>query len=744
MPNLLDYFKKIIQEYQTARQQEDFTGHELGDIFRQELPSLLGEYLRDNPDFAQDNYQIKGSIGMGHWAKVPWLAVLDKEITTTTQEGVYVVYLFSEDMERLYLTLNQGVTNTSAQEREEVKNEARNQLDLSQLTTTDDVELATSGTGQKYEDSTIGYILYRAQDLLTDSYSEEKLKSDLYLLLDKYQDFKQQIYQSHQQTDRELIFRKQVDKSIFKYGFTIPQKHHQHFLSRIELDRGESTLINLFIQGKQYQASLRNVDRDTSSLTLQIRYDSNHELRQLLQKSFPDTYSKVAADQEPDETIEESAEDYEGVYGAEYIEIYSTSQPDSYELKLSPFGKHQDPELVRENGNKYISARNMNTSAMINHLKSFIQSRGFYYPDGMIENFYLSLKTKPFVLLAGISGTGKTRLVKLFAEALNCTPDNKRFQLISVRPDWNDSSDLLGYQNIKDEFLPGPMIKIIKHAKENPEDIHLVCLDEMNLARVEYYFSEFLSKMETRSWQNDRPRTTCLFTEDDFASDKDVEEYAGLRIPANLFIVGTVNMDETTHPFSKKVLDRANTIEFSRVKLSQYQLSQDSPTPKPLTEVKLDFLLPEYLSLNDCSREHKEEIDRVIAELEKVNQILNQSSLHVGYRVRDEVIFYLLYNQRHSLLVWEDAFDFQLMQKILPRIQGSSAAIKQVLKDLFQLAAPDYSFAEDINVGEDALNYARSEEPQTAGGVLLYPRSAEKIAYMLKKMEENRFTSYWL
>jgi len=199
----------------------------------------------------------------------------------------------------------------------------------------------------------------------------------------------------------------------------------------------------------------------------------------------------------------------------------------------------------------------LTTKQKLTQIKNYIKAQGYTYPDNLIENFYLSLKTKPFVLLAGISGTGKTKLVELFARAIGCSSDNDLFKLISVKPDWNDSADLLGYSNIRGDFQPGPILEIIKKAAENPANPYLVCLDEMNLARVEYYFSDFLSKMETRHYAGDQIKTDRLFNENDFDQRDTTNakvKYSNLHIPDNLYLIGTVNMDEKTHPFSKKVI----------------------------------------------------------------------------------------------------------------------------------------------------------------------------------------------
>ncbi|MFW6271074.1 MAG: DUF3578 domain-containing protein, partial [Bacillota bacterium] len=277
----------------------------------------------------------------------------------------------------------------------------------------------------------------------------------------------------------------------------------------------------------------------------------------------------------------------------------------------------------------------------------------------------------------------------------------------------------------------------IKRANQDPDNLYMVCLDEMNLARVEYYFSEFLSKMETRRFKDGRIITDKLFSKNFFETEKDRNKYGELIIPGNFYIVGTVNMDETTHPFSKKVLDRANTIEFSEVELSHYNLSDEEKEINPLKGVKNDFLRADFLHLQNCPGDREDFISNIIDDLESINNILQKANLHVGYRVRDEITFYMIYNDRYSLLKRNDAFDLQLMQKVLPRIQGSSGRIRDVLVELFEFTAGK-SFEEKINIGDEALKYVKENND------LSYPHSAAKVADMIKKMEEDRFTAYWI
>lgn len=372
-------------------------------------------------------------------------------------------------------------------------------------------------------------------------------------------------------------------------------------------------------------------------------------------------------------------------------------------------------------------------------IKRYIRQKGFAYPDHLIENFYLSLKSKPFVILAGVSGTGKTKLVKLFAEALGANSDNKQFTLIPVRPDWSDPSDLLGYKDLSGSFRPGPLTEVLVEALKpsNRRKPYFICLDEMNLARVEHYFSDLLSVLETQEWRGEQIVTDPLIQAASLIHEDDRQTYGNLYLPDNVYLIGTVNMDETTHPFSKKVLDRANTIEFNYINLAQYPDTSDGTTVVPAPN---SFLRTEYLQLVDVYQDFRELIEDTTAKLVEINQILEKVHSHVGFRIRDAVCFYLIYNQRFQLLKPDAAFDLQLLQKILPRIQGSSSSVRRVLLQLLEIALGKKLAKEELM--EDASELLKDIEItiQTAK----YPQSARKMAFMLRRLDEDGFTSYWL
>ncbi|MFL1675697.1 hypothetical protein [Paenibacillus dendritiformis] len=197
-------------------------------------------------------------------------------------------------------------------------------------------------------------------------------------------------------------------------------------------------------------------------------------------------------------------------------------------------------------------------------------------------------------------------------------------------------------------------------------------------------------------------------------------------------------MDETTHPFSKKVLDRANTIEFNYIALDQYPDLEESARLLVEHSVSNVFMRSEYLQLVDVYHEHWEFVQLVTEKLVRINRILEPIHAQIGFRIRDSVCFYMIYNKQFGLMSEDEAFDHQLLQKILPRIQGSSMSIKRALLLLMKQAlGTDFSI--DKYMEDSSPLYLQQDWAQAR-----YSRSARKLGFMLGRLEEDGFTSFWL
>lgn len=292
----------------------------------------------------------------------------------------------------------------------------------------------------------------------------------------------------------------------------------------------------------------------------------------------------------------------------------------------------------------------------------YVRSAGFTYTDEMVKNYYVCLKTKPFVILAGISGTGKTQITRLMARAIGA-----HYTLVSVSSSWRSDADLLGFYDPQtNTYRDSKLVTVVRAAlaayKKGTSDMFFVCLDEMNLARVEHYFAKFLSAMEAQGVED---RKIVL------------EGGETLYWPSNLFFVGTVNMDETTYLFSDKVLDRANSIEFM---MTLDDLFGESVKRAPPDPVQITFQ-----ELSSWRRDLTDPLVREISkrwrgELATLWKMLEPYNFHFGYRIRDEIELYLLNAQ--GLLEERVAFDLSVKQKVLPKISGRGDNLKLLLTNL--------------------------------------------------------------
>ena len=261
----------------------------------------------------------------------------------------------------------------------------------------------------------------------------------------------------------------------------------------------------------------------------------------------------------------------------------------------------------------------------------------------------------------------------------------------------------------------------------------------MNLARVEHYFADILSIVETRfRTKTNEVKTDFLLLKNQLKEASNAYLYDNIYWPENLYLIGTVNMDETTYPFSRKVLDRANSIEMNTVELDWIDKDKQEQKVDKLTDFTNANLKSEYIASVELTETDKQLVEEALEMLKKINKILKIDNLHFAYRVRDEVIFYVLYAKKEQLLNQEKAIDFQIMQKILPRVHGSSNRTQKVIISLINLLAN-----EDIATSYPDLEYLEKNKKSILKNSN-YPKSTEKLLFMLERFDEDRFTSFWV
>ena len=370
-------------------------------------------------------------------------------------------------------------------------------------------------------------------------------------------------------------------------------------------------------------------------------------------------------------------------------------------------------ECLKNNSSIEVGGIRMKTEEVQNH------SEYIKIIDSQYRPYLTAIKSKPFLLLAGISGTGKSRIVRELARA--CweagseeykAQKPKNFEMVQVKPNWHDSGELIGYVSRvsgKPEFVAGDFLKFVAKAWEDLETPYFLCLDEMNLAPVEQYFAEYLSVVESRK-RNDEGMVvtdailkkaneewyfnlTASLTSDEEIRKQFNEE--GISLPQNLIVVGTVNMDETTFSFSRKVLDRAMTIEMNEVDLYGGLTDRHEEIGK----IGNNELVGTAVEGVDVYGDNKAVCDKAIDYLAKLNEILEGTPFKVAYRTRNEFLLYVVNNLPYCKdkegndlpqgYVIARALDEITSMKILSRIEGDDTKVKESMLDNLMDAIKD-------------------------------------------------------
>lgn len=312
-----------------------------------------------------------------------------------------------------------------------------------------------------------------------------------------------------------------------------------------------------------------------------------------------------------------------------------------------------------------------------------------------------------------------------------------RHLVLEVRPDWTDSHALLGFFNpVLSAYQRTPLLDLLLGAASDFQRLgaaappNFVILDEMNLARVEHYFAELLSCMES-----DHPLKLHSMS----GEDEDSEVPAQLRIPPNVFFTGTVNVDETTHMFSPKVLDRAFVFEFNDVNLSQY--GGDGASERPTTlPVKLDFEGWKKPTPADWHRFIESNSPELLLRL---HATLERHGRHFGYRVANDVArFVNLAVEGGGVTAAADALDVAIVSKVLPKLVGTQTELESLLVDLFAVASDQPASGAGSVLAGWELSGGALRATAAGGGTPALPRSAAKLFRMLQRLRERGFASF--
>lgn len=705
-------FDRILRAYLGAREEGTIEPqHPVAADF-EELRLILAQHIQLA---AHDDIQARWSVGRGHWAKIPWLGFFDERETTSAQHGVYIVYLFREDMSGVYVCLVHGVqkifdahrTNDAQKRLQKIIAPIRTQvtwLSQSGFELRHPIDLkSNSRLARAYEHGVFAHKFYPAEHLPNDA----QIIQDFDDLLDAYEGY---VTGAPNQPMQHWVF----------FDEQVASQEHQVKLRAKDPLPLVGDAVYLWQERTQGWA-----------LLAQTRID--------VVKQDTESRRVVTIGVQPYEQWVDPIEVHD--LGADFSLTVAQFPTSTYRLKPMSFEwSHCVGLVVHERATVFDFEQE--TQRLIDHL----HQQGWSYEPWLVAAYLTALRTKPFVILAGVSGVGKSRLPSLVAEATGAYASR-----LAVRPDWTDSSDVLGYMDLTSHWRPGAVLRLAQYATEDHQRMHVCVLDEMNLAHVEHYFAEVLSAMEDRRpFEHGGWRSQPLLGRSD-ALDVKGRDWSAVCLPPNFACVGTINMDESTHSLSRKVLDRAFTLELSDVDLRQWSTASPHP-PMRSRSWPVDLWVPRATRLNELSLLDAHEramIDQVISQLHALNGILKTIQLQIGYRTRDEIALFVLHAEaiRSAFVTKEgqvvSSLDIGVATKILPRLVGGSVALRDTLACLMHWAFEAQVSLPAQHVVDRWVGRWQSEMSPSMVSQAAYPYCASRLCVMWVRLMQEGFTSYW-
>ncbi|WKY48474.1 DUF3578 domain-containing protein [Eubacteriaceae bacterium ES3] len=639
--------------------------------FKEVISEEIPEIITTIPEFYNGGFQVHGFAGDSEWAEIPWIAV-KKE--SDLDSGLSLVYCLAKDSQILYLAIlykedGAGVGSLServSELREKVpKNGVKSQRNEIYLA---DPLLVS------------GFVYYK--DYENDVPDDAALVKDFRDMLAIYEEILERKDQPVHSSPVELpVDAPDEDKNIsselesdLSDGKTPEDKND--FLDESndrneseESDVGKGINIDFDVRldsGKEKKVSTEN--------------DSSDQVQEPVELVMEEAQiEKANAEIQKDNFNEDKNEDVEGLSsnkGLESEKKFVQERPAAFNQNTSkrrePMMERKIPsdpiDLVRHLQLSAKSENNFKMPVLLQTVMDKMGGRGFYFPDRFIVDYYLSLKAKPFLIIRGRAGTGKTSFPRLFAEAIGASYDNGRYERVLVSKDWEDEKQILRSFDQRGSFIASPIVRMIKKAMDDPGMPHFLMLDEMDQAKDMTCYRLLLEGINGRD--------EALLERDDFLSDNGAyREFGGLIFPDNLYIIGSLRDPQRC---SAALLDSGNLLEMPEVAINAF------PTGGEIRDDRI--WSNQQFKMNSPIPRLPEIIEKLMVSLTTIQDLLLDYRTGMGYRQKNEVLAFGINSGIEELFSEADCIDLALTQRLIPWVEEENQVGEVFFRELCLLA----------------------------------------------------------
>lgn len=617
------------------------------DVINEEIPAVIESF----EGIKAGKYKVHGFAGDNQWAEIPWVKVIDKSIQRISDEGLYLAYILAMDSRKLYMAIVYEDNSVGVRSLSEKAAEFRERINTGNYQTNHKEVLLGNAT------LVSGIVCYREY---TEAMPED------FVLEAEFEDFREMYH---------------ACLTVNTRNEDLPGGEEQAEAVSLDDVKPKDVTVGAEIvsdQSEDNEQEEQNIQVEDGTKAQVIENDQASENGPI----FEDSMSVVEidnAEQKPEEDpnmdlAHEIADELEKIQVPEK----ATLETPKSDLEISNtdagvFEKKETERILKEETNfqkqgfKHYPLENKSLPQYLQSILAKMGNKGFYYPAELIKSYYLSIKSKPFVMISGRVGSGKTTFPRLFAEVIGATAENGRYQRVLVGKNWEDDQHLFGTLDGRGHFIPGPVMKLLKSTKEYPEKPHFLLLDEMDQSPVEDYLRILLEGING----NKEP----FMERDDFGSDiAAFREYGGFSFPDNLYIIGTINAGPGSHPISSRVIDSGNTIEMPLVEISVF--------PNYGSTIGENDWENSQFKIQNKGQGLPEILEKLMHQLNEVQKLLIHFNRPMGYRGKNEILAYGINSGVEGLFTENEVIDLAIVQRILPALDCEEKGYQEVLKAL--------------------------------------------------------------
>ncbi|AFA49573.1 MrcB family domain-containing protein [Acetobacterium woodii] len=660
------------------------------DIINEDIPKVIENFAA----IKAGNYQVQGFAGDTQWAEIPWVKVIDRRAQNSAETGLYLAYILAMDSRKLYLAIVYEAAGVGVRTLSEKAAEYRKKLETGKYRTDHKEVLLANAT------LVSGIVCYR-------EYTEIEMPGDL-ALAEEFEDFRK-MYQNclaSDQVEEEIGHSDEVAEVLTNQDQLLLDQERETITPELDDQEPPEEMVEIEFEAESFPATN---DQDNNEEGIPV-------VDLVMNEQWAANKNSDCDDEQPNH---DHGQTDDGVTAKEM-------SADETEALSKQTTEEQDENNSIEETNENRQSETLTKVPMKNdYLPTYLQliqakmgNKGYYYSPELIKSYYLSIKSKPLVMIKGRIGSGKTSFPQLFAEAIGASTENGRFKRVLVGKHWNDETPLWGHLDSRGHFIPGPITLTLKTAKENPDKPYFLLLDEMDQSPMADYLRRLLAGINGHS--------EAFLTREDFGADVAAfREYGDLNYPDNLYIIATINEGTGSYPIDPRIIDSGNTIRMPEVEIAVFP-NYGSPSGESEWQNS-------SFKIHNQAKGLPEILEKLMYLLNDVQKLLSDFDQPMGYRGKNEILAFGINSGVEGLFTEKEVIDLAIQQRIIPALESDEKTEIALYKALACFLLADN--LKDKLLKEQSLSrFCHLYEKLLKAEVIPCPRSGSVILKKLNRL----------